>query len=291
MEGVGMFRSREEMDRFFYTDEKYKEYTHNTPPAMLGSMHRALRFSKRGAVPGGHIRALSAEGSTLIVHRLIYDTECIPVDEESWFPFLKRSRWWDTVWFDPDPLIYGVWSVDNSKIWEHLKMALEVANRIFRALLKDKHPYLHTALFGQITRWTDQEYQPTPCPEPFPNATVLLSYAYRQRRWAQCHGDVPYPLPSFAELTEADWTKRLEYLLEEQQLGFGPSEDVDADDFYGLHISQHKQILFNVDGLRKLISKDLTLAERCVRTVQLATVVRIIYTALDFLPSLMTSLR
>ncbi|KAF2963479.1 hypothetical protein GQX73_g10092 [Xylaria multiplex] len=256
-----------------------KLVTYSIPVHMLGPIHRSLRFSKRGLVPGGHVRPKAAEGEpTREFPRLIYETEALPVDEDSWFSFLKKSRWWDTVWVDPDPLINGIWSVDNETIWAHLRIALELANRIFKALIKERHPFLHTALFGHITRWTDPMYQPTPCPEPFPGATVLLSYPFRRRRWAQVNGFTACPYPDWAELTDEDWAKRLEHLLERQQLGFTTGEDPDCGEFYGLHIPQYKCIVFDIGTLRKLIEDDLTLAERCIVMVQFAgTIVHELY--------------
>ncbi|TGJ80546.1 hypothetical protein E0Z10_g8224 [Xylaria hypoxylon] len=245
----GIFSSGDEMDRFFCTDQKNAEKFSGVPPWMLGTMRRALRFSRRGIVPGGHARSLS-EGSILNVHSAIYYTECIEVNEDSWFSFFKKDRWWDTVWFDLDPLIYGPWTVDKPKIWAHLRIAIELANRILNALIKDRHTFLHTILFGQLALWSDPALQPAPCPEPHPGAKVLLSHAFIKQLWIKKNGDEPWAMDIMLNSSDDEWRERIEYLCTEQQWGFGPGEDMDSENFLGLHMSQY--ILLNIEKLRKL---------------------------------------
>lgn len=99
-------------------------------------MTRALQFSNRGFVPGGHVSSLSGEAH---IHRLVYDTEGIEVDEDSWFPCFKKNRWYGAVAKEPEFLAGSFWSVDDPKVWGELRIILELANRILNALIDDKH--------------------------------------------------------------------------------------------------------------------------------------------------------
>ncbi|KAI1428714.1 hypothetical protein F5Y12DRAFT_711006 [Xylaria sp. FL1777] len=71
----------------------------------------------------------------------VYQRERIKVDETQWFKFLRKERWLDWIGFTPDftQEPRRRWSVDEPKIWEFLRVSIELVNRIFKSLIKDKH--------------------------------------------------------------------------------------------------------------------------------------------------------
>ncbi|KAI0912310.1 hypothetical protein F4823DRAFT_634297 [Ustulina deusta] len=262
-EGHGIFLNQDDIDRFFFTDSKYKQQLHNIPAWQLGPMHRALQFSRRGFVPGGHVRSL-APADVAHIHYGIYITERIQVDEDSWFPFFKKDRWWDSM--GTDILFDGFrWTVDEPKVWDQLRVAIELANRILKALIKDRHPILETLLYGRLAYWEDEILQPAPSQPPHPNAKVLLSRVFMKQRWVAEYGDAPFVMDQLLDsCDEEQWRLRLEHLAANQQWALVPNEGMDRNRFTGVTFpDQGGLIVLNILYLRSLMSGELTLAERC----------------------------
>lgn len=77
----------------------------------------------------------------------------VQVDESTWFEFFKKPRWFD---YRVDPRVElkepsppwkqlpddGVhWSVDTEPLWDVLRIAIEVANRVLKKLIEENNPW------------------------------------------------------------------------------------------------------------------------------------------------------
>ncbi|KAK9416099.1 hypothetical protein SUNI508_09872 [Seiridium unicorne] len=74
------------------------------------------------------------------------------VDESSWFDFMQRNRWYKpAVVPNMVPLPHEQeLTVDNDKLWQHLRWPFELANRILRIMIHEQHPFLDAVLFGNV---------------------------------------------------------------------------------------------------------------------------------------------
>lgn len=97
-------------------------------------MNRWLGASSVGLLSGGNA---SSDGPLL--EDVLFE-ESIDVDENRWFTFLQKDRWYDLIQ-DPDnpQVMGGPWSVDNPTIWEPLRVCVELVDRILKALISDGH--------------------------------------------------------------------------------------------------------------------------------------------------------
>ncbi len=88
-----------------------------------------------GIVSGGH---RSEDDNASFVEA--YSRKSIEVNEAGWFDFLQKYRWYDLTkcWNSRVPE-GGPWSVDNPKVWDNLRGSIELANRLLRALIIDRH--------------------------------------------------------------------------------------------------------------------------------------------------------
>lgn len=129
------FNTKNEIDRCMMADVDQAYSFHGVQPWMFGPINRQVKFSDKGEVPGGHVRAYNSQAG---VHHLVYETERITVDENTWLPCFRKDRWFDSNAVQPE-LGNRVWSVDVPEVWEALSLAIELANRIMLALFKDQH--------------------------------------------------------------------------------------------------------------------------------------------------------
>ncbi|KAI8948342.1 hypothetical protein F4801DRAFT_557551 [Xylaria longipes] len=273
VEGHEVFSSGYEKDRLFVSEVAFKAIFHSIQPWQLGPMTRSLRLSQRGFIPGGHISSLSGEAH---IHRLIYDTERIQVDEDSWFPFLKKNRWRSTAANEPSILSGNLWSVDDPKVWEELRISLELANRILNALVKDKHIFLQTLLFGKLTYWETarQELFPDQLPPPNNNSTVLLSYPFYKNRFAQVHPNQPCDMDPVLALTEDQYRDQLCRLGSQQDWALVDVKHESGDREGGRTYTLAGSMIFlNVGAIRPLIKDNITLAERLELVYHIANTV------------------
>lgn len=90
-------------------------------------------------MPGGHIRSLAATVAPE-VHQNLIDTEGLRVDEDNWFLFFRKDRWWVSSALAEDPPGGQQWSVDDPGVWSVLRLAIELADRIITTLMKERHP-------------------------------------------------------------------------------------------------------------------------------------------------------
>ncbi|TRX95159.1 hypothetical protein FHL15_003851 [Xylaria flabelliformis] len=202
--GHQAFSSGYDKDRLFVAEHYLKYFLLSIPPWQLGPMTHALQFSERSFVPGGHVFSLSGEAHE---HRLVYEKERIKVDEDSWFPFFKKDRWFSSPGSEP----YDPWSVDDPEVWGELRIALELANRILNALIKDKHVFLQTLMFGKLMYWEEarQKLFPDQPPAPFPDTTVLLSYDFYKSGFTKAFPGVPCSMDAVMNTTEEQYREQL----------------------------------------------------------------------------------
>ena len=101
------------------------------------SLSATVWYDVAGQVSGGQL-ANSAEGRDVDVRTRI------KVDETRWLPFLRKDKWYDWIQTSP-PAPPGqegkVWSIDDPEVWEAIKTPLELVDRMFKALIRDKHDF------------------------------------------------------------------------------------------------------------------------------------------------------
>ncbi|KAI0479677.1 hypothetical protein F4859DRAFT_444602 [Xylaria cf. heliscus] len=272
-EGHGVFSSGYDKDRFFVTEYRSKSLRRAVESWQYGPLTRTLQFSDRGYVPGGHVSSLSGEA---YIHRLIYETERIQVNEDSWFPFFKKNRWYSTAAYEP--LLTGnSWSVDDPIIWGELSVALELANRILNTLIHDKHIFLQTILFGKLAYWEKaREYFPEQPAEPVQDATVLLSYPFYKARFTQVYPDTPCEMDHVMDLTNDQYRDMLCLLGSQQDWSLASLNFGDGDRSGGRTVTTqilNNFIMIDVDPIKSLIRNDLTLAERVAAMYELSNTI------------------
>ncbi|KAI0543681.1 hypothetical protein F4679DRAFT_592465 [Xylaria curta] len=256
--GHQTFSSGYEKDRLFVAEHYLKYFLLSIPPWQLGPMTRVLQFSERTFVPGGHVSSLYGEAHE---HHLVYEKERIRVDEDSWFPFFKKERWFSSPGYEP----YDPWSVDDPEVWGELRIALELANRILNALIKDKHVFLQTLMFGRLLYWDEARYklfhdQP---PAPSPDTTVLLSYDFYKSGFTKEFPGIPCDMDAVLDITEGQYRDKLCLLGEGQDWALASIEHVNRSREGGrTYTSDRNIILINVQPIRTLITGNITLAER-----------------------------
>ncbi|RWA03082.1 hypothetical protein EKO27_g12023 [Xylaria grammica] len=213
---AGFERGMDE-DRLHWS-EKYQKHCIHMYTWQVGPLNRYLSFSPRfPKVLGGHATSEKLIDPPVAdaIRRLtgaqnvasdeagfgVFELERIKVDESQWLSFFQRDRWWDLEVEDPEP---GVrWSVDDPKVWAELSICLELANRMMKAMVNDKHDWLRTILWGRLDYWRNVHPDP-----PDAYTRVLLSRNVDrfvcQQLGLQCFFD-------FADME--DWEARLEELL------------------------------------------------------------------------------
>ncbi|TRX98542.1 hypothetical protein FHL15_000616 [Xylaria flabelliformis] len=288
IDNCAQFSHPNDIHKFFHIEHKQYGAFKGIKPWQHGSLMQYVRFSDRGLLPGGHWRPEVRYPEVIRPYRQarhedmadisrLLDDDMIPVDENKWFPFLRRDRWYDL--FGRQQVTSGKrWSIDQPKLWGKLSVSLELVNRILRietddlfgvlsvadtnttkvlkALINDKHPALHTMLFGTLMMWRDTRAM-QPFPEPFPNAKVLLSYNLYK---SYCDlNDLDCPMEYLAHLSTEDWEGVLTDLLRDQTWGFS-----DNPEDLGTHMPAYGTIItLGVTMIDSLSKNDITLAERC----------------------------
>ncbi|KAI1751654.1 hypothetical protein F4782DRAFT_172973 [Xylaria castorea] len=271
--GHSFFSSEDEKDRCFVAEQYFREVFQEIPPWQLGPMTRTLQFSDRGFVPGGHVSSLSGEAH---IHRLIYDTERIQVDENSWFPFFKKDRWFGSRANEPSLLSGDCWSVDDPKVWRELSIALELANRILVALIKDKHPFLHTLLFGKLMYWERARELLFPAQPPAPklDTIVLLSHRFYKRRFLEEFPHERCDMDSTLHMTDQQYRDGLISLGLQQDWALVVINHEPRMREGGRTFINGKDMIFlNVDPIRSLIKDNITLAERLTLVYEVANTI------------------
>ncbi|KAI0509283.1 hypothetical protein F5B22DRAFT_617389 [Xylaria bambusicola] len=238
----------------------------------FGPLNRYVKFSDRtGFIPGGHRKLAPAHGVQQIA-QLIAEREMIVPDENSWFSFFKKDRWYNGDYNEP-LLNSQPWSIDHPLVKLNLSIALELANRMLSALIQEQHPFINTLLFGYIGFWATVSDLLKPGSADHDKYTyhiVLLSYARYQEDESTCDPALKDYMEKAMARSPNEHKARLETLLRTQKWGFEAMEDhteaitFDAHDYI---------ITFNSFQLTALLDPEITLAERCVKLVHIAVTI------------------
>ncbi|KAI0520834.1 hypothetical protein F5B22DRAFT_598569 [Xylaria bambusicola] len=204
----------------------------------------------------------------------IYERDRIKVDEAKWFSFFRKERWFDWLHIDPDfeELPGRNWTVDDPDIWKHLSLSIELADRMLKALIQDKHDGLQTMLYGRIDYW-DQHVD---CfgPPPLPDGMVLLSHA-QEVLLSQTRGEPSCQWDHIATHSSQDWADRLEKLFNTIIWGFGHlDKGVDGQTNYAniddKHFPYSSILVVHIGWFVTMLESDLALEELCTLQVNLA---------------------
>ncbi|KAI0147509.1 hypothetical protein GGR57DRAFT_515757 [Xylariaceae sp. FL1272] len=277
LRNAGYFKDGTEADLFYLSlYNQWRRFRRSTH-WQYGVMNRHVKFSDRfGLISGGHRQLTSGpvlvnqatnpnflpghvaqiSGSNDLatydqVFEKIYELERIQVDETKWFPFFHKDRWYDCI----QPSADGrYWSIDDSEIWEVLKVPLELANRIFSSLIEDQHDFMHTLMYGLLGPWETvvDHFWTDPKPQaPYSGATVLVSYDVLKQHCLL--NGLDCPLDVIIGLGRDEWRSRLEDLLRDLTWTFvpdTPSEGIHHRDPFAM-----STIGIGTDSLRPLLNK------------------------------------
>ncbi|KAI1822030.1 hypothetical protein F4861DRAFT_516486 [Xylaria intraflava] len=264
-QGWGQFQSGDHKDRFFMADNRFKHIFQGNMPWQLGPLNRLLRFNGPAHVPGGNFHTTDDPAQSDSPDQ-IFQRECFTVDEDTWFDFFKKDRWYDVPAVEPI-LSQDKWTVEDPMVWGELRIAIELANRMLNSLIDDKHDFLLTILYGKFMPWklAAQLFRMN-IPEPQPNARVLLSPTFFKKRWTQLNPGLPCGADALLALTGKHWRQRLKLLLTRQEWALYPTDlpgvhSRNMGATYGNHLNSI--ILLNVCYIRPLLRGTVTLAERC----------------------------
>ncbi|KAI1864107.1 uncharacterized protein JN550_009127 [Neoarthrinium moseri] len=125
------------LDELFYSERTQQLEFHGLKTRQAGALNDFLYPS---GARGGHSLNINAQYNTSL-----WNQELIIVDENSWAQCFKRHRWWT-----PEGSHNPQWTVDDDTIWGHLRISIEIANRILRVLLSERHPWFNTVMFGSV---------------------------------------------------------------------------------------------------------------------------------------------
>ncbi|KAI0867286.1 hypothetical protein GGS24DRAFT_516283 [Hypoxylon argillaceum] len=244
--------SNEELDKLFRTESIQKAMYSGMVTWEAITLNRWVQFSPQiGLMSGGHLQ--SDAGESAKASMAIFDTYRIQVDEERWFPFFRKARWLDWTETSPPSKTSGiVWSVDDPKLWNELRICIELVDRIFKALIEDKN---------SAEYWQDV-VPPEGGEEPYPDALVLLSYEM-EKLIAKTTGK-PLANEDIATLSKSQWRARLTETLAAHLWTF-VDDGINSE---GREWSPRSRPFtsmcqLNVCRLRVLLDPQLTLAERC----------------------------
>ncbi|KAK8074564.1 hypothetical protein PG997_009227 [Apiospora hydei] len=112
----------------------------------LGPLNETLG----AGIYGGH----SARNYDQDQNRKLHEERLLNVNEEAWFDFLKKERWWE---LNEEPLIdkrqsnpINRWNPQQNRVWDELRIILEFCNRTLAKLLEERDPWLDALLFGDL---------------------------------------------------------------------------------------------------------------------------------------------
>ncbi|KAJ3579028.1 hypothetical protein NPX13_g1535 [Xylaria arbuscula] len=289
--------SYQEVDKFLAGEkvQRTKFYQLHTWQALI--FRRYLQFSPRtGFISGGHRPAdakttglpfnspqplgLPSSLPTNLLseeqkHFQVYMNERIQVNEANWFSFFGKWRWFDWIHSIPDSTEQPerTWTVDDSDVWNILRVSIELADRMLKALIHDKNEGV--SRFTSATGFYHMDYFG---PTPSPDASVLLSH-HKEELISEFRGETSCQWDSILAYSPEDWAKRLEQLLGLVIWSFGYL-DYAVDGCCGVaHIDDNNSrpydalILLHIGWFETLLKSDLTLEERCSMQVGIAVTI------------------
>ncbi|KAI0118261.1 hypothetical protein GGR51DRAFT_572261 [Nemania sp. FL0031] len=270
-----------EIDRLFISELFQRQGFHGSTTWELTALNRFLWVSNQyGILTGGHLTDDNPD-----VAQAAYRNKLIKIDETRWFEFLQKHRWYDLIEDSPVPTRAGSWSVDNPTLWATLRASIELADRILKTLILERHSALETILFGRILYWRNIPSMADN--RPFEDALVLLSREMEVELAASNNLDLWQS--EFSMLPEEQKTiemviilkslcpylvfwKEVEALTQRQFWSFAPS--LEAGEAWGQSLSTRDYNLgfVNSELLRHLCSGELTMAETFMLQFQLMIV-------------------
>ncbi|KAI1322520.1 hypothetical protein F5Y16DRAFT_404384 [Xylariaceae sp. FL0255] len=185
-------QNEEDCDKLFLSEIEQVAELKEIKSWEVASLNKAVNFGPRlGPITGGHDGPDSIPPSEVV-------QDFIAVDESRWFLFFRKDRWYNS----------ALQNVDDLQLWNILRVGIELADRIVKALIKDQHPALQTALYGRLDYWRrwrrDYEHR---------DDVVLMSLDEERYQWGQeglsghCDGEW------ITQLNPEDWDARIETLL------------------------------------------------------------------------------
>ncbi|KAI8633052.1 hypothetical protein F5Y19DRAFT_490257 [Xylariaceae sp. FL1651] len=279
-EVIDMPQDGDDLDRLFISESTQKSSFFGIRTWQATSLNRWVQFSSTaGLVSGGSV---STDDRTRANARMLvkaFEDNIIRVNEANWLPFLRRDRWFDLIGQRTRPMVPvargGPWSIDNPKVWNVLRISIELADRMLKAMVRDRHAGLETLLFGRLEYWKNVR----PGTEPYREAKVLLSSA-KEVELATAQGRTwtnPWAIP--AANRERYWLDTMARYSQEQHWGFMPEHDPGRE--WGVCWTDYGRppyagpITLTTEGIRHIYEGDITLAERCL--VQFNLTVAIIH--------------
>ncbi|KAI0015735.1 hypothetical protein F4780DRAFT_783870 [Xylariomycetidae sp. FL0641] len=283
----------DELDKLMFLESWQMLKLYGIRTWQCGALNRFVTFRDgERMMSGGHLTE-DADRKTEYAHFWLHSPDRIQVDENSWFTCFKKSHWYD---LDDgyDPRISGNWSVDNPIVWENISVSIELANRILRLLIRERHPWIVAIICGRMDLWKNWT-SPENCPDP--DAHVLLPLETEARICQEKGREIEFP--ERFKYTEAELTEKLDQLGRpvfwsfakggtdvngeepiwggRTDLWAGPVTDLDYDGNPGgakaggaSRLDVFVMTKMNADYWETLMRDDLTMAERCRTTVWLA---------------------
>ncbi|KAI0467664.1 hypothetical protein F4859DRAFT_517829 [Xylaria cf. heliscus] len=148
-----------ELDSIFVTEDCQRVYLHGLVSWHLPALNSTLSWDGCPPLPGGHRMDDNHRYYDLLKQ---YHAERIEVDENSWLPFFRKDRWYNLHNMGKEDRIeeadgstwnVTMWSVDDERIWSHVRFVIEIANRILLAMIRDNNRWLEMVLYGRIQLW------------------------------------------------------------------------------------------------------------------------------------------
>ncbi|TGJ82495.1 hypothetical protein E0Z10_g6259 [Xylaria hypoxylon] len=264
----------QELDELLATEEFQRMLLRGQESWTLGPFNGVLSlWGENQIVLGGH-----QPDSAKMYPKLFksYMEERIEVNPAYWMPCFQKDHWYDLVLAEPDYIeeadgtkspIYE-WSVDNDRVWNELSFIIEIANRIFLALIRDNNTWLGTLLYGRIQRWYEIYGDPNNAEEHKmrgEDKKILLTPSIERSECAKMNR------PFLGQDIEPDAGKREQLLcamLTYHNWSFSSGFSTANGD-----TSQQGQATFsrmNAALVKSLCYGNITIAERCVLYVRQA---------------------
>ncbi|KAI0442927.1 hypothetical protein F4803DRAFT_575046 [Xylaria telfairii] len=268
-----------EIDSILVSEECQRIQWQGIASWQLPPFNSILSWDGCPTVLGGH-----RLGDAYRYHDLLkqYDAQKIDVDEDSWFPFFRADRWYDvelegsgTVIEEEDGSKWNIttWSVDDERVWRHLRFIIEIANRILLAMVRDNNEWLEMMLYGRIQLWYELfgDLQNVEAHKKKKEDKRILLPLSDDQRISEERGKT---LPTVkAEPDPQKRTVYINHLLQNLTWTFIPHDFA----FRGLTIAMTSQKAFyqvtcriNVNTLALLCGGMITVAERCILYTRIA---------------------
>ncbi|KAI8953127.1 hypothetical protein F4801DRAFT_576849 [Xylaria longipes] len=144
-----------EIDSILVTEECQRSFMQGLTSWNLPPLNTTLSWDGCPPLLGGHRPGDEQRYYDLLKE---YYQQRIEVYEDSWLPFFCKNRWYDLLLDKADKIenedgtkwYIRKWSVDDERIWSHMRFVLEIANRILLAMIRDNNRWLEMMLYGRI---------------------------------------------------------------------------------------------------------------------------------------------